>query len=313
VARDGERSRPCRLVLCGAALLLALTGCGSGGDGGRRGGGSSDGTPVSAPATPPPPTAALTTSVPTATAPTTAAPSASGPAASRWQPVPGVSWQWQLSGAVDTRVDAAVYDVDGFTTSAAVVASLHAAGRKVICYVNVGAYEDFRPDRSAYPASVLGAGNGWPGERWLDIRRSALLRPIIARRFDMCRDKGFDAVEPDNVDGYQNHSGFPLTAADQLAFNRMVAGLAHGRGLAVGLKNDLDQVPQLVGDFDFAVNEQCAQYQECDVLRPFTARGKAVFEAEYDLPTARFCPDARRLRFSALLKHLSLDAWRRSC
>ncbi len=310
MVRQGDRlpSRtwPRRLALCGGVLLLVLTGCGSGGDGG--GGGSSDGTPVSAPAA----STAAPTASPTAVS-TTAGPSAPGRAGARWQPVLGESWQWQLSGAVDTRVDAAVYDVDGFTTSAAVVASLHAAGRKVICYVNVGAYEDFRPDRSAYPASVLGAGNGWPGERWLDIRRSALLRPIIAKRFDMCRDKGFDAVEPDNVDGYQNHSGFPLTAADQLAFNRMVAGLAHERGLAVGLKNDLDQVPQLVGDFDFAVNEQCAQYQECDALVPFTARGKAVFEAEYDLPTARFCPDARRLHFSALLKHLALDAWRRSC
>ena len=298
--RHGGRPEPTlrRLALYGGALLLALTGCTSGHSGGHsggHGGGSSDGAPAAAP-----------TSAPASGSPPTGR-------AARWQPVPGESWQWQLSGAVDTRVDAAVYDVDGFTTSAAVVAALHAAGRKVICYVDVGAYEDFRPDRSSYPASLLGAGNGWPGERWLDIRRSAVLRPIIARRFDMCRDKGFDAVEPDNVDGYQNRSGFPLTAADQLAFNRMVAGLAHARGLAVGLKNDLDQVPQLVGAFDFAVNEQCAQYQECDALLPFTSRGKAVFEAEYDLPTTRFCPDARRMRFSALLKRLALDAWRRSC
>jgi hypothetical protein len=183
----------------------------------------------------------------------------------------------------------------------------------VVCYVNVGAYEDFRPDRSAFPAALLGAANGWPGERWLDIRRLDALRPILARRFDMCRAKGFDAVEPDNVDGYQNDSGFPLTAGDQLVFNRMVAGLAHADGLAVGLKNDLDQVDGLVGDFDFAVNEQCAEYQECEQLTPFVDRGKAVFEAEYNLPTAAFCPLSRRLRFSALLKHLSLDAWRRSC
>jgi hypothetical protein len=129
----------------------------------------------------------------------------------------------------------------------------------------------------------------------------------------MCRSEGFDAVEPDNVDGYANDTGFPLTAADQLAFNRVVAGLAHRDGLAVALKNDLGQVPQLVGDFDFAVDEQCAEYQECDQLLPFTAAGKAVLEAEYDLPRPAFCPAARRLRFSAMLKHLSLDAWRQAC
>jgi len=235
-----------------------------------------------------------------------------GPSA-RWQPRPGTTWQWQLSGALDTRVDAAVYDVDGFTTSAAEVAALHAQGRKVVCYIDVGTYEDYRPDRQHFAAGLLGASNGWPGERWLDIRRLDQLRPVIAERFDMCRSKGFDAVEPDNVDGYANDTGFPLTAADQLAFNRMVASLAHQRGLAVALKNDLDQVPQLVGDFDFAVDEQCAEYQECDELEPFVAQGKAVFEAEYNLPPSAFCADARKLRFSAMLKHLSLDAWREPC
>lgn len=214
---------------------------------------------------------------------------------------------------MDTSVRADVYDVDGFTTSAATVAALHAKGRRVVCYVNAGAYEDFRPDRGAYPKGMLGKGNGWEGERWVDVRRLATLRAILGKRFDLCRSKGFDAVEPDNVDGYQNDTGFPLTAAEQLAFDRMVAGLAHARGLAVGLKNDLDQIPQLLPDFDFAVDEQCAQYRECAELTPFVKAGKAVFEAEYALPLSGFCPQAARLRFSAVLKHLSLDAWRRGC
>ncbi|MFC1413323.1 endo alpha-1,4 polygalactosaminidase [Streptacidiphilus sp. N1-12] len=288
------------LGLCGGALLLVLAGCGPGG--------GATGAPSPRPPSGPASSGAASPGGGAASGVPTAA--SRGP---RWQPVPGESWQWQLSRTVDTGVDAAVYDIDGFDNSAAVVAALHAEGRRVICYINVGAYEDFRPDRSSYPAALLGAGDGWPGERWLDVRRTALLRPIIARRFDMCRDKGFDAVEPDNVDGYANRSGFPLTAADQLAFNRMVAGLAHARGLAVGLKNDLDQVPALVGDFDFAVNEQCAEFQECGELAPFTNRGKAVFEAEYGLPVADFCPEARRMRFSAVLKHPVLDAWRRGC
>ena len=55
--------------------------------------------------------------------------------------------------------------------------------------------------------------DGWPGERWLDVRRWDVLEPILAARFDVCRQKGFDAVEPDNVDGYANESGFPLTAS----------------------------------------------------------------------------------------------------
>jgi hypothetical protein len=233
--------------------------------------------------------------------------------AARWQPRPGTAWQWQLSGRIDTSVDVPVYDIDGFENSRSVVAALHARGRKVICYLNTGAWEDFRPDHADFPAKVLGAADGWSGERWLDIRRWDVLRPIMAKRMDMCRTKGFDGVEPDLADGYSNHTGFSLTAAQQLTYNREMAQLAHERGMAVGLKNDLPQIPQLVGDFDFAVNEQCAQYQECSALAPFVRAGKAVFHVEYELAPHDFCPTARRLRLSSLQKHTDLGAWRRSC
>ncbi|MFF9751562.1 endo alpha-1,4 polygalactosaminidase [Streptomyces sp. NPDC014344] len=235
------------------------------------------------------------------------------PSGDRWRPRPGVAWQWQLSGRLDTAVDVPVYDIDGFDHSAETVARLHRDGRKVICYLSTGAWEDFRPDADGFPESVLGRGNGWEGERWLDIRRTDVLEPLMAERLDMCRDKGFDAVEPDNMDGYRNRTGFPLTAADQLRYNRLIARLAHERGMAVGLKNDLDQIPDLVGDFDFAVNEQCAQYDECEELTPFVEADKAVFHAEYELPTDRFCADSRRLKLSSLLKRYELDAWRRTC
>lgn len=235
------------------------------------------------------------------------------PTSRPWRPKPGTTWQWQLAGRVETDVDAEVYDIDGFENGAETVATLHARGRKVICYLNAGAWEDFRPDRDAYPPSVLGRGNGWPGERWVDIRRLDVLRPILAARMDMCAEKGFDAVEPDLLDGYRNDTGFPLTADHQLAFNRMVADLAHERGLAVGLKNDLDQIPELVDDFDFAVNEECAEFDECAKLAPFVASGKAVLHAEYALSTGEFCDMSRRLGLSSIRKRLDLDAWRRTC
>ncbi|MGC5565159.1 endo alpha-1,4 polygalactosaminidase [Streptomyces sp. FR-108] len=233
--------------------------------------------------------------------------------AARWQPRPGTAWQWQLSGRVDTGVAVPVYDIDGFANSAAVVRRLHQSGRKVICYINAGAWESFRPDHRAFPASALGRSDGWPGERWLDIRRRSLLRPLMAARLDMCREKGFDAVEPDLLDGWTNDTGFPLTAAHQLAYNRMIAELAHERGMAVGLKNDLEQIPDLVRDFDFAVNEQCAEYDECSSLSPFIKADKAVFHVEYSEPKRAFCPIARRLRLDSMSKRLDLGRWRSPC
>ncbi|MFG1604853.1 endo alpha-1,4 polygalactosaminidase [Actinoplanes sp. NPDC049265] len=228
-------------------------------------------------------------------------------------PAPGVSWQWQLTTPVDLSVDADVYDIDGFLNDAGVVAELHRRGRRAICYVEVGAAENFRPDYQDWPADLLGESNGWPGERWLDIRDPARLEPVLAKRFDMCARKGFDGVEPDLMDAYEADTGFPITAADQLRFNRFVARLAHRHGLSAGLKNDVGQAAELVGDFEFAVNEECAAFGECADLLPFIRAGKAVLHAEYDLAPADYCAESRRLHLSSLHKDRDLDATATPC
>ncbi|WP_329565660.1 endo alpha-1,4 polygalactosaminidase [Kitasatospora sp. NBC_01266] len=257
-----------------------------------------------------PPSSAASASTP-ASGSTSASPGAA--TQSYWHPTPGTPWQWQLSGTVDQSVNVPVYDIDGFENDASVVAALHAQGRKVICYINVGGWENFRPDASSFPSSLLGAGDGWKGERWLDIRQLSVLEPLLAKRFDMCKEKGFDAVEPDLLEAYENNSGFPITADDQLAFNKMIAQLAHQRGLGVALKNDVDQVPQLVDYFDFSIDEQCAEYQECDGLTPFIQQGKAVLHVEYNVPNSQYCAQSKQLQFSSMEKHLNLDAWREPC
>ncbi|WP_345434109.1 endo alpha-1,4 polygalactosaminidase [Actinoallomurus vinaceus] len=234
--------------------------------------------------------------------------------ASWWRPKVGVGWQWQLSGKIDTSVKASVFDVDMFDTPKSTVTALHKKGRKVICYIDIGAAEQGRPDYAKFPKSILGKKvDGWPQERWVDIRQVSVLQRIWSARLDQCKAKGFDGVEPDLVDAYQNKSGFPVTGKQQLAFNRMLARVAHQKGLAVGLKNDLDQIPALVKDFDFAVNEQCAEYKECSALKPFIKAGKPVFHAEYNLPLSKFCPESKRLKLSSIRKTLDLTAKRQTC
>jgi hypothetical protein len=228
--------------------------------------------------------------------------------------VQGASWQWQLTGAVNLDVKADVYDIDLFDVDRSTVVALHAQGRKAVCYLNAGAWEPGRPDSGQFPAHVKGnAVSGWPAERWLDVRNLAVLRPLIGGRLDLCRAKGFDAAEFDNVDGYQNNSGFPISAQDQLNFNRLLANEAHARGLGAALKNDGDQAAALVGSFEFAINEQCFEYRECNQLAPFTAAGKAVLHVEYNLDPSQFCSQARSLGFSSMRKNLSLDSWRVAC
>jgi hypothetical protein len=230
-----------------------------------------------------------------------------------WEPALMTSWQWQLQGTIDTSLGVQMYDVDMFDTSAAAVSALHSAGAHVICYIDAGTWENWRPDASQFPASILGRSNGWPGERWLDVRRLKVLEPIMLARIQTCAKKGFDGVEFDNVDGYQNNTGFPITSADQLRYDVWLANEAHSYDLSVALKNDLGQAKILLPYFDFALDEQCFQYKECNRLSPFIAAGKAVFEVEYKLDTSQFCSQANSLDFNSMRKRLSLRVWRQPC
>lgn len=233
----------------------------------------------------------------------------------RWQPKPGTAWQIQFTGPLDTSViGARVYNLDLFDTPAEVISKLHAEGKKVICYFSAGSYEKWRPDAERFPAEVLGWRlSGWPGEKWLNVKRQDILLPIMKDRIALAAKKRCDAVDPDNVDGYANRTGFRLTYKDQLAYNAAIAKIAHEHGLAVGLKNNLEQVKDLHQIFDFAVNEECFSYGECEMLLPFVKAGKAVFGIEYGLSTSQFCADANRMNFDFLKKEMELTAWRQAC
>ena len=202
-----------------------------------------------------------------------------------------------------------LYEADANTPNAAGVTAIHRVGGRAVCYVSGGSAENWRPDHSAF-ASILGNTlDGWPGERWVDIRALAVLRPLMTARAEKCKSAGFDAIDWDNVDGYTNGTGFPLTAADQLAYNRLLAHITHQLGLAVGLKNDLDQVAELLAEFDFAVNEQCAQYSgDCVLLLPFSRAGKAVVEIEYSTPAGSYCPKANVNNWAAMSMGRNLKA-----
>lgn len=274
----------------------------------------------SATAQPTPETQMTTTplsSVPTETTAPTSAP-AEQPAADWWHPTPGLTWQWHLSEPpVDTMVNAEVFDIDLFDNDTAVIADLHARGRKVICYISVGSLEDWRPDKDLFPAEVIGKDyDGWPGEKWLDIRRIDLLGPIMQARLDLCKQKGFDGVEPDNMQVHDNDTGFPITAEEQLTYAKWLADEAHKRGLAIGVKNAPDQVNDLVASFDFAITEDCFDQGWCEDMVPFIQANKPVFAAEYTdtgVDFAAACRKAKELNFSLIQKQRILTAFRVTC
>jgi hypothetical protein len=257
-----------------------------------------------------------------------AGPSASGvPVASQasfhraapyWIPPAQSTFAIQYDGKLDLSIKADTYDLDGFDTSANTVSTLHKAGRHVNCYIDVGTWESYRPDAKEFPKSVLGRKDGhWKGERWLDIRQLSILEPIMTARFQMCAQKGFDAVDPDNIDGYENKTGFKITAQDQLTYDEWVAQEVHSLNIAVDQKNDNDQVKDLRPYFDFAVLEQCYQQKYCGQFTPYTDDNVLVVDIEYHGSKSQFvnnaCPYIENYKETGLLKHLNLNAWQVTC
>lgn len=303
------------------ALLMTFAfgsvGCGSGGDGPEADQSAGDSA-----------TSAADGQTPDATAPDDAVirdPDVAPITAGDWyRPSLNTTWQWQLLGdKINSSYNVALYDVDLFDQSSEQIAGLQGAGRKVICYFSAGSSEDWRLDFTRFAPGEMGMPlDGWQGERWLDVR-SPNVWSIMIDRLDLARAKGCDGVEPDNVDGYANHTGFPLSAADQLAYNRHLANAAHERGLAIGLKNNGAQAALLVSYYDFSLNEQCHRFDECDQLAVFTAAAKPIFNAEYtDANTLQaaetlaktLCPAAVAANIRTLILPLNLDdAFRVSC
>ena len=243
--------------------------------------------------------------------------SAAGAAATgTWEQIPaGTSWQWQLTGKVDTSVAVKVYDLDLYDVDAATVSALHAKGIQVICYVSVGSYEDWRPDAADFPPAILGKDYpDWPGERFLDIRALDKLGPIMEKRLDLCAAKGFDGVEPDNMDVFEGGSagtGFPLTEKDGLSYAKWLTEQAHARGLSIGQKNTSELATQLASVMDWALTEDCFDGNWCSDMQPYIARGKAVLMSEYTDTGVNFgnaCKWAKAQQFSAILKDRDLSA-----
>ncbi|WP_249186599.1 endo alpha-1,4 polygalactosaminidase [Pseudomonas sp. KB-10] len=215
------------------------------------------------------------------------------------------SWHLQLDGKLQIP-NRLVYDIDLYDTPKKTITNLKAGGRIVICYFSAGTWEDWRSDALAYPAAARGkALPDWPGEHWLDYRRNDVRRQL-AKRLDLAVEKGCDGVDPDNVDGYSNDNGLGLTEAQQIDFNRWLASEAHKRDLNIGLKNAVELLPALGDYFDFAVNESCYRYNECDGYRHMRSQGKPIFIAEYRVFKKDLCKRAANSGFRLQFFKLSL-------
>ncbi len=193
----------------------------------------------------------------------------------------GASYQMQLQGALNLEYTVDAYVFDLFDVSEQTIADIKNSGAKAICYFSAGTFEEWREDATDFAPEALGEPLGdWPGEYWLDTRHESV-RAVMLNRIALAKAKGCDAVDPDNVDLHTQQSGFPISYAQQLEYNQFIATSAHDAQLFVGLKNNLSQLDDLHTFYDFAINESCIRWNECEMLTPFIENNKPVFHIEY--------------------------------
>jgi hypothetical protein len=228
-----------------------------------------------------------------------------------WAPRPGLRWQIQLQGAFDPDAAANVYDLDPYATSQQTVGSLNAHGRQTICHLDVGVTDPDLPDAARLDGPAAGADAG-DGRRWLDIRRWDLIAPVLTDRMTLCRDKGFEAVDADEAFGADAPTGFDLTMADQLTYDKRVAALARRLGLGVTVRATPALAASVEPFTDFTVVGGCFHDADCVNYFVYIQAGKAVFDVETDAADG-FCALARAYGFSAIRKRDSLDAFVQPC
>ena len=209
--------------------------------------------------------------------------SANNNAGNWWQPKASdnLKWQIQLQGDIRLINGVDVYAVD-YTASQASINAAKSTGAKIMCYISAGSAENWRPDYNQIPRSVIGnAYSEWPGEWWLDTRNINALAPVMRARMDACKSKGFDAIDSDNVNGFENNTGFNISRSDSIRYIRWLADEAHQRGMAFSLKNSETLVAELLGDIDMMQSESCYRYGNCDNAGRLSAVNKPVFAVEY--------------------------------
>ena len=230
-----------------------------------------------------------------------------------WKPTPGTSWQIQLSESIDTSVDATVFAFDIERVSVQIADSVHQRGGRLICRIagGVGALDD--PEVAALPPTAVG-NVAYGNTRWIDLRAASVVS-LMAARIDRSRGLGCDAVGTTWLDGYGADTGLGLTESDASQFLVTVSELAHSKDLSIGLDNSVELAGTVVSSVDWAMNESCVKYTECDRLQPFTQAQKAVFHYELGdaSKVASVCAETQSLGFSTIIKNVDVGVWRAVC
>jgi len=224
----------------------------------------------------------------------------------------GDRWDWQLTGQVDLDREVEMLTLHPDLVSPDQLSALTAQGIDTVCHVNVGTLEQGAPDEHAFPTAIVGSQlKDNPQERYLDIRRLHDLVPVITKRFVACKDQGFTAIGPDNLDIYAEDRSFPVNQADAVRYATTLAHVAHGLGLRIAQKNAPNLTDALQPHFDFAISDRCYEKGTCEEFAAYPKANKPAFNAEYtdvDIDFAKACAEGARLNINMIRKDRPVTA-----
>lgn len=232
------------------------------------------------------------------------------------------NWDIQLSNPIisvndstNTKLSWIELDID---TDINTLNHYHQNGVQTVCYFSAGSAEKWRADFKNYPKTILGRTYvGFSDERWVNIKDDRL-KPILQNRIAQCKAKGFFAVDPDNMNGYLQKTGFTIKKTDQIIFNKWLATEIHKNGMKAILKNTTELLSNLKYDFDANLTESCMKDSFCDQTKIFISLNKPVYNIEYldsNLSQASICNYFKSSPINTIIKSstFNIDSFRSKC
>ena len=217
------------------------------------------------------------------------------PAAAEWTlPPANGKFDYQIGGDYPLPPGVGVVSRDWFAGSAP-------AGAYGICYVNAFQTQANEPDvnrpdeKDNWPPhlvlTALGDDPNWDGEYLIDLstaEKRTEAADWVKPMTQACAEKGFQAVEFDNLDSWTRFQDSPVAAqppfgrAEAVAYAALLVADAHALGLAAAQKNTAElsvaEARTQIG-FDFAIAEECGRWKECGRYR--ANYGNLVYVIEY--------------------------------
>ena len=231
-------------------------------------------------------------------------------------------WILDTDDISEIKTSSQIVDLDVLDTEKTTIEKLKKQWKVVIWYINVWAIENYRDDYKNFPKNVIWKTySWWEDEKYLDVRKYEDFKKYILNRLDIAQEKGFDWIEPDNMDTYDNFSEtwFKILQWDMKEYLTWLNIEVNKRWMFLIQKNAPELSLKMEKKFDAALLEWAFYNNFEDDFKNYIKNWKKVFNVEYtDNTTKKYfleniCPKSKKMWFISILKNRNLDDFIVNC